>query len=490
MLNILYIYYVSKDEIIAQKDAQIASLEFRLKQLEKLIFGARSERTTSTDHVDQPTLFSPLQDTAAAEETTKETITYSRSKKKHPGRNPLPDNIPVEEVVVEPGVDTEGLIKIGEEITETLKYTPASLIKLRTIRPKYVQQNEDGILIANLPNRPISKCIAEASLLSSILVNKYVDHLPLYRQIQGFKRDYNWNPAQSTIGGWVQACCKLLEPLYNRLKQKVLSSSYIQADESPIKVLDKDKKGSTHQGYQWVYHDPLQRLVLFHYRKGRGMSGPKEILSNYTGYVQCDGYTVYDKIGLKPGITLVGCLVHARRKFYEAKENDLQRAEFALGRFRSIYKIEKEIKESSDITTIDKQSIRQTKTKPILEELKKWIEQESLKVLPKSAIGKAMSYYINQYHKLINVTAAPELELDNNLIENKIRPLALGRKNYLFAGSHNAAQNTAIIYSFFATCKANDVNPRIWMQYVLERINECSIQNLDQLLPNSFNVNM
>ena len=146
------------------------------------------------------------------------------------------------------------------------------------------------------------------------------------------------------------------------------------------------------------------------------MSGPKEILSNYRGYVQCDGYTVYDKIGLKPGIILVGCLVHARRKFYEAKDNDLQRAEFALGRFRSIYKIEKEIKESSEITKVDKQTIRQTRTKPILEELKKWIEQESLKVLPKSAIGKAMTYYINQYHKLINVTAAPELKLDNNLV--------------------------------------------------------------------------
>ena len=481
---------MNKDEIIAQKDAQIASLEFRLKQLEKLIFGTKSERTNATDHTQQPTLFDSLQSSDTAVETTNETITYNRSKKKHPGRNPLPDNIPVEEIFIEPQVDTEGLTKIGEEITETLKYTPASLIKLRTIRPKYAQQSGEGVLIADLPNRAISKCIAEPCLLSSILVNKYVDHLPLYRQIQGFKRDYNWNPAQSTIGGWVQACCKLLEPLYNRLKQKVLASSYIQADESPIKVLDKDKKESTHQGYQWVYHDPLNKLILFHYRKGRGLRGPKEILSNYTGYLQCDGYKVYDKIGLKPGVTLVGCLVHARRKFHEAKDNDLQRAQFALSRFRAIYKIEKEIKESIGIIANDKQIIRQTQTKPILEELKKWVEQESLKVLPKSAIGKAMTYYLNQYHKLINVTAAPELELDNNLIENKIRPLALGRKNYLFAGSHNAAQNTAMIYSFFATCKANDINPRLWMQYVLERINECSIQNLNQLLPNSFNVNM
>lgn len=481
---------MTKDEIIAQKDAQIASLEYRLKQLERLIFGTKSERTISTDHPQQPTLFESIEDETPAVETTSETITYKRSKKKHPGRNPLPDNIPVEEVIIEPQVDTNGLTKIGEEVTETLKYTPASLIKVRTIRPKYAQKSGEGVLIADLPDRPINKCIAEASLLSSILVNKYVDHLPLYRQIQGFKRDYNWNPAQSTVGGWVQASCKLLEPLYNRLKQKVISSSYIQADESPIKVLDKDKKGSTHQGYQWVYHDPLSKLVLFHYRKGRGMFGPKEILADYKGYLQCDGYTVYDKIGLKPGITLVGCLVHARRKFYEAKDNDTDRAKFALDCFKEIYKVEKEINESPEIKATDKQVIRQTKTKLLLEELKSWIEQESVKVLPKSAIGKAMTYYLNQYHKLINVTAAPQLELDNNLIENKIRPLALGRKNYLFAGSHVAAQNTAMIYSFFATCKANDVNPRIWMQYALQKINECSIQDLDQLLPNSLNLNM
>jgi len=479
---------VTKDQIIAQKDAKIASLEFRLKQLERLIFGAKSERTIPADLAQQPTLFGSLQDDTPPEiEKPSETITYSRSKKKHPGRNPLPENIPVEEVVIDLEIDTEGLTKIGEEITETLKYTPASLIKLRTIRPKYAAKNGEGVLIADLPNRPISKCIAEASLLSSILVNKYVDHLPLYRQIQGFKRDYNWSPAQSTVGGWVQACCTLLEPLYNLLKQKVLASSYIQADESPIKVLDKDKKGSTHQGYQWVYHAPLNRLILFNYRKGRGMHGPKEMLSDYTGYLQCDGYTVYDKIGMMPGITLVGCLVHARRKFYEAKDNDLSRANFALSRFREIYKIEKE---TSEINVEAKQVIRLTKTKPILKELKDWIEQESLKVLPKSAIGKAMRYYLNQYHKLINVTAAPELELDNNLIENKIRPLALGRKNYLFAGSHTAAQHTAMIYSFFASCKANDVNPRIWMQYVLENINECNIQEMDHLLPNSFKVNM
>jgi len=217
--------------------------------------------------------------------------------------------LPVREVVIEPEEDTTGLKKIGEEISETLEHTPASLIKRRTIRPKYAKANDEGIIIANLPSRPIDKSIVEACLLSHILVSKYIDHLPFYRQIQMFKRDFRWEPAQSTMSDWMASCCQLLEPLYNTLKQKILASDYIQADESPIKVLDSDKKGKTHQGYQWVYHDPVQKLVLFNYCKGRGQNGPKELLANYKGYLQCDGYTVYDKIEADPNINLAGWML-------------------------------------------------------------------------------------------------------------------------------------------------------------------------------------
>jgi transposase len=449
-----------------------------------MIFGVKSERNRTAISADQLTLFGEDVDTSVSASNDKEIITYSRQKKKHPGRNSLPEHLPVEEVVIEPTIDVEGLQKIGEEITETLKYTPASLIKLRTIRPKYVHQSGEGVVVAELPSRPIAKCIAEASLLAFILVSKYVDHLPLYRQRQRFARDFQWHLPQSTIGGWVQACCILLTPLYNRLKQKLLESTYIQVDESPIKVLDKDKRGKTHQGYQWVYHDPLQKLVLFHYRKGRGMMGPKEMLADYKGYIQCDGYSVYDKIGAQKGIDLVGCLVHARRKFFDARDNDEKRANYVLAIFKSIYKTERELKEQAAGDMRKIQQGRESHIRPMLEQLKQWVEQESIKVLPKSAIGKAMNYFQNQYHKLIQVTADPHLQLDNNLIENMIRPLALGRKNYLFAGSHRAAQHSAILYSFFASCKANNVNPRLWMQHVLESINEYNIQDLDLLLPN------
>lgn len=480
------------EELIAENKAlkaRLASQQLQLNQLLKLINGFKSERILRTSiATDQLSLF----DVAPSEqqaEIPKEKITYTREKKKHPGRNALPENLPVHEVVIEPEQDVTGLVKIGEEITETLEYTPASLVKKRTIRPKYAKADQDGIIIGNLPSRPIDKCIAEASLLAFIIVSKYVDHLPLYRQIQMFKRDFGWQASQSTVGDWVNTCAVLLEPLYNTLKQKILSSNYIQADETPLKVLDKDKMRSTHQGYQWVYHSPEHQLVLFNYRKGRGQEGPKEVLENYQGYLQCDGYKVYDKFGLQEGITLVGCLVHARRKFFDAQDNDPERAKHALTIFAKIYATEKRIKEQAGSNLELKQEWRLKEIAPLIQEIKSWITEESLKVLPKSAIGKAMTYYLNQYPKLEAVTLDPKLELDNNLIENAIRPLALGRKNYLFAGSHKAAQNAAILYSLLGSCKINNVNPREWLTYVLENISDHNIQKLEELLPNNYIIN-
>ena len=294
------------------------------------------------------------------------------------------------------------------------------------------------------------------------------------------------------MSDWMAGCCKLLEPLYNTLKQKILESDYIQADESPIKVLDSDKtcaeqsrsKGSTHQGYQWVYHDPVQKLVLFNYRKGRGQNGPKELFTGYNGYLQCDGYSVYDKIAASnKDITLAGCLVHARRKFHEALDNDKNHAEKALTIFRDIYKEERNIKQQANGDIENIKTLRIKTIKPLLVQIKEWITQEQYNVLPKSKIGKAMTYFVNQYHKFENIFEDGRIELDNNLIENSIRPMAIGRKNYLFCGSHKAAQNAAVLYSFFGSCKMQGINPREWLASTLEKLPDHNIQKLEELLP-------
>lgn len=469
-----------KDTIIAKKDARIAYLEHRLSQLEKMIFGSRSERVKTEVNPEQLELFAQLQNELASAEEQTEEITYSRKKdkSKHLGRNPFPEHLPVKEIVIEPDGDTTGMTKLRSQITQTLEYTPANLYIKRIIRPVYVEKQTAKIITAELPSRPLPKAIAEASLLTYIMISKFIDHLPFYRQIKMYTRDFGWVVSSSTVNDWFIGVCNLLEPLYNKLKEKILESDYIQVDESPIKVLESDKKGTAHQGYQWVYHSPDQGLVVFHYRKGRGKAGPKEVLANYKGYLQCDGYTVYDNIGKSADITLIGCLAHVRRKYHEALNSDKQRAQKVLGVFKKIYHQDTLASESGDKTAYRLENI-----KPILDELKNWIVQEAIKVLPKSPIGKAMSYTLAQWPKLINVLLDGKLKLDNNLIENKIRPLALGRKNYMFAGNHQSAQRIAMMYSFFGSCAANGINPTDWMNATLEKIADTKLTDLESLLP-------
>lgn len=467
-------------DLIQEKDKEISQLKHENAQLKKLIFGAKSEKYKPTPvAANQLNMFADMEAEEQQELAPATAVKgYTKTKKAHRGRQPLPDHLPVEEVIIEPQEDTTGLTKIGETITEVLDYTPASIIKRRYIRPKYAKANGEGVLIADMPSRPLPKAIAEAGLLANIAVSKFVEHTPFYRQIQKFNRDYQLPIPSSTLNDWFVATCTLLEPLYNQLKQKVLDTEYLQADESPIKVLDNDKIGKTHQGYMWVYHNPLNKTVLFNYRKGRGQHGPKEILQNYQGILQCDGYTVYDKIGRSEQITLAGCLVHVRRKYNEAKDSDATRANYALDIFAKIYKLEKQAKLSDD-----RKAFRTNNTLPLLQELKEWIDEKAITVLPKSPIGKAMSYTIKQWPKIINIFSDGRIELDNNLIENKIRPLALGRKNYLFAGSHKGADRIAMMYSFFSTCKANEVNPYLWLKQTLDVIPTTKITELEQLLP-------
>ncbi len=460
-----------------------AHLKSELDRMKKLIFGSKKERFTSEENPLQLSLFN------TGEETTKEVqvldkqrITYERkTPKPHPGRNEIPEHLPVQEVVIEPEEDTTGLVKIGEERTETLEYTPASLVKKITIRPKYAKKDGEGVLIGKLPSRPIEKGIAEASLLAHIIVSKLVDHLPFYRQIEIFKRDFRWEVNSSTINDWFVSCCTLIKPLYDLLEHQVLKSGYIQADESPIRVLDKDKEGSSHQGYMWVFHNPGLKTVLFKYSKGRGDQLVKQLLQGYEGIVQCDGYAAYDKLPIiNPKIKLAGCLAHVRRKFYEAQANDKQRSEYALAKIQKIYALEKIAKE---LDHDQRKQYRNDQVRPILNDMKSFAEKASLEVTPKSQIGKAVGYLLSQMHKMESILDHGNVEMDNNLIENKIRPLALGRKNYMFAGSHDGAERLAMMYSFMATCKANGINPYEWLKETLDQIAEMKLSDLDKMLP-------
>ena len=473
---------------LQQRDLQLLKLNHELSQLKKLVFGSRSERFQPQDK-SQLALALGEEAAPAAGPLAAQHISYERhqagTKSKHAGRMPLPAHLPRKQIVLEPeGVDTSLWKKIGQEITEELDYVPCRLFVRQYVRPKYAHPSGEGVVIASLPERPIAKGVAGPALLSHIISSKFLNHLPLYRQAQQFKRE-GVSLAASTINDWIKASCQLLEPLYQVLRQQVLASDYLQADESPIQVLDKDKKASTHRGYHWVYHAVEQRLVLFDYRKGRGREGPAELLKGFRGYLQTDGYVIYEDFAGKPGLVLLGCMAHARRKFVEAEKNDPQRAAHLLGQLQKLYALERK-KEEDQLSERAFLALRQEQAAPILQEIKTWLLENYQQVTPKSPIGQAIAYALPRWEKLSAYLLDGRLRIDNNLVENAIRPLALGRKNYLFAGSHQGAGRAAMIYSFMGSCKLHQINPQVWLTDVLERIALHPVNKLEELLPGSW----
>jgi len=463
-------------EQLCLTEERLALVEHELAQLKRLVFGVKRERFV-------PAAQTQERRTQAAA-PSKATVPRAEVPSPAPGkpvRQALPAHLPREVIVIEPEGDLTGLKKIGEEITETLDYRPARLVVLRRVRPKYVDPRDDsrGVIIAPLPERPIEKGLAEPRLLSHVVIEKYVDHLPLYRQVQRFRRE-GLPLSASTLGDWVSTSAAILVPLYEALKEEARTSGYLQADETPIPVQDEQTKGKTHRGYYWVYHAPLRGLVVVDYQQGRGRDGPKEMLNDYKGALQSDGYAVYDNYDARPEITGYNCWAHVRRYFFEAQENAPDLASHALEEIGRLYEVERYAREQG-ASPEQRQRLRQAKAVPVLERLKSWLEQHPR--LPKSPWGQAVSYALSRWEKLTRYTEDGRIEIDNNLVENALRPIALGRRNYLFSGSHEAAQRAAVIYSLLATCKKHDVNPEHWLSDVLARIASHPMKRVHELLP-------
>lgn len=483
---------ISREELLnhhLQLKFDYQKLKHELDQLKRLVFGSRHERFIPAEPQEQLALGlalpAPVQPVVSVQ-----TIEYTRTKAQpakkegNGGRMKLPADLPREQIIIEPKEDVTGFKKIGEEVTEELEYRPGKFFVRQFIRPKYARPNhiEDkpGVVIGNLPARIIEKGIAGPGLLAQVMVDKFVDHLPLFRQNERFKR-IGINFPASTMSDMVTQSCHELEVLYETHQQLVLSSGYLEGDETTIKVLDKDKKGKTHLGYYWVYRAPLENLVLFDYRPGRGGAGPKELLKDFKGYLQTDGYDVYDYFGNQEGITLVGCMAHARRKFHEALPNDKQRAEYVLTLMQKLYDTERKAK-NENLMHEQRYELRQQESLPVLNELAQWMK-EQYAATPGSSIGKAIAYSLRRWDKLCLYTTDGKLQIDNNLVENSIRPIAIGRKNYLFAGSHQAAQRAAMLYTLFGTCKINNINPYDWLKDVFTRLPTHPINKIAELLP-------
>ena len=471
---------------IEEKQIQIEFLKHQLDQYQKLVHGSKREKFIPEQNPEQTNLDLDLPSDLEPSELKKQKVFYTRKTSKKQivernGRMEFPKDLPREEILIEPAQDVSGCVKIGEEITEELEVTPAVFFVKRYVRPKYVLANGQGIAIAQLPSRPIDKGIPGPCLLATVLTDKYVDHLPIYRQVRRYQR-MGVEFSESTIGDWIAASCDLLTPLYDLLKKQTLAAKYLQADESPIPVLDKTKN-KTHRGYYWVYHAPNDKRIFFEYRQGRGGGGPAEILKDYSGFLQTDGYRVYEKFHSDRIITL-SCMAHARRKFIEALDNDKARSNYVLEQMQELYIVESFAREMK-FTHEQRYQIRQEKSVVILKELHAWLLLNMQQVPPASVMGKAIAYTFARWEKLCEYTRHGSLEIDNNLIENAIRPVALGRKNYLFAGSHKAAQRAAMIYSFFAMCHYHKLNPHRWLEDTLSKIADTKISNLHTLLPSA-----
>lgn len=478
-----------KTSVVEAKTEEIAYLKAQIEQYKRMLFGQKRERFEGGNGQ----LPLPFATTPEQEEQTQaqvqEKIEYIRRKpSSHKGRIALPAHLPVEEIEIHPQGDLSEMACIGKEVTEELECEPARFYIKRYIRYKYAPKNKEGVVIGNLPERVIDKGIPGAGLIATVLTDKYMDHIPLYRQRQRFLRE-DIPIASSTLDDWAKQGLEKLEPLYDALLADTLAKGYLQVDETTIKVLESEKKGACHLGYYWVYHNPTDGIVLFDYQPTRAGAAPQAMLEDFKGYLQTDGYAAYEKIARQKGITHLVCWAHARREFEKALDNDKARAQVALTLIQGLYKIEQEARDGN-LPAQERKELRLEKSIPIINTLGKWITGEVKHVLPKSQIGKAMKYSISRWDQLSAYLYDGILEIDNNLVENAIRPVALGRKNYLFAGTHQGAQRAAMIYSFFAICKKHQVNPYQWLKHTLQNIMTINHREIRNLYPQNYKTNM
>jgi transposase len=494
----------SKQLLIEQRDVQlrehsalIEKLKFELARLKRWRFGTHTEALSAQ----QLALWeSELDGDIAALEARLDALEAGKQKlasgaaedqeKHQPKRRPLPDSLPRVEVLHDlvskdcPACG-QGLQRIGEEVSEQLDIVPAKFFVRRHVRPKYCCRHCETLHTAALPAQPIDKGIAAPGLITHVATGKYLNHQPLYRQEAEFKRMGVAIP-RSTMAGWFGELEVLLDPLVQRMIEVLLAERIVHADETPVPVLDPGA-GKTATGYLWAYRSgPWSTLqaVAFDFAMSRAAEHPSRFLTPFTGTLVVDGYSGYNNVLKRPGIIEAGCMAHARRPFYEiAQATGSPIAQSALIEIAKLYAIERELK---SLPPEARASERQARAGPILAEFKRWLDGTHAQSPPKSAIAKALAYAINRWTALIRYLDDGALNIDNNPVENAIRGICLGRRNWLFAGSEAGGRRAAQFYTLIETARLNGVNPNAYLRHVLTELPSAKAKNLDALLPWNF----
>ena len=463
---------------VDQLKTEKSLLQEKLQYLLKNLFGRSSERLNPDQMELALEELRGLQaEIERSEDQAEEMLEKMESKrgKRKPLDARIPEDLPTETIIIEPDEVKENpelWEKIGEERLEQLDVIPTRFVKIITIRPKYKKIDDRSLapIIAPAPKRLIENSYASAGLILQIILSKYCDHLPLYRQEQIFKQRFGVEISRKTMGGWMHLMANWLSLIYEALRNEIRASGYIQADETFIKYQDP-KKDHCPNGYLWAYHSPGVG-VLYEWYPSRKAECLDTMLLGYQGLLQSDGYVGYTSWLNKPThatektkITHAACWAHARRKFVESYGHPV--AEKIVKLIAKLYRIETQLrKDGSDNRCVT----RQVQAAPILKEIKAMLETEQPRTLPKSAFGKAINYSLERWEMLSKYLDYHALEIDNNLVENAIRPTAIGKKNWLFFGSPNSGQDSAILYSLIETCRKLSINPADYLRELFEAL--------------------
>ena len=476
-----------RDAQLKEQAAHIEKLKFELARLKRWRFGATAEGLSAEQlALWESELDADIAQIEAQLGTTPEEKPAPEDKRK-PRRRRLPDSLPRVEVLHDLASHDcpdcgKALEKIGDEVSEQLDIIPAKFFVRRHVRAKYCCRHCECLHTAPMPAQPIDKGLPAAGLLAHVVVGKHLDHLPLYRQESQFAR-MGVELSRSTLAGWLGQLQVLVEPLVWRLTEHLLAEDLLHADETPVPVLDPGA-GKTATGYLWAYRSgPWSSLqaVAFDFAMSRGRDVPSRFLAPFTGTLVVDGYAGYGEVLRRPGMIEAGCMAHARRHLFEVWEaTQSPAAQTALIEIGKLYAIERDLK---DLSADDRAAERRRRAAPILAAFKDWLEKTYAKSPPRGALGKAILYCLNRWKALVRYLDDGRVNIDNNPVENAIRGVALGRRNWLFAGSDTGGQRAALFCSLIETCKLNGVDPHAYIVDVLTKLPTAKARDLDALLP-------